>query len=161
MIAKYWVLNEQYINDEIKIFKNLTHNTNYEISNKVITDRFLELHHDDILDKFENKTYRKTYISEAREEFLDEAYNRYEILSDVMIEESEKAVERAYMTWLEHYDRLKLLQMLNDIHQLDQDMDVDLELPADMPDYTKMDDKYSSSDQELDVHRQSRAHVIV
>ena len=66
------------------------------------------------------------------------------------------------MDWLEHYDRIKLLQLLNDAHELDKNMDVELELPADMPDYTKMDDKYTSKDQQdLNVHMPNGSHVKV
>ena len=57
MISKYWVLNENLINDEIKIFKNLTHKSNYELSNRVIRDRFLDLHDESFLERFDNKSY--------------------------------------------------------------------------------------------------------
>lgn len=71
------------------------------------------------------------------------------------------------MDWLEHYDRIKLLQLLNDAHELNKHMDVELELPADMPDYSKMDDKYTSKDQQdlldryRDVHMPNGSHVKV
>jgi len=41
MVSMYWVLNENLINTEIRIFKNMTQKTNYELSNKVIVERFM------------------------------------------------------------------------------------------------------------------------
>ena len=66
MVSMYWVLNENLINTEIRIFKNMTQKTNYELSNKVIVERFMQLHNETFLQKFDNKTYRRTYIKEAR-----------------------------------------------------------------------------------------------
>lgn len=136
MISKYWVLNEYWINSEIKIFKNLTHRTNEELSNKVIVDRFLELRDETFQKKFDDKEYRRTYIKEARQQFLDKAIDQYMLLKNVMIKDAEKGIEEAYMSWLEHYDRLRLLNQLNDVHELNLNSDIKIELPADLPDYT-------------------------
>lgn len=83
----------------------------------------MDLHKESVLEKMNNKTYRKTYITEARQEFLDEALDQYLYLSNVMVKDSEGDVEKAYISWLEHYDRIKLLKELNDIHELNKNMD--------------------------------------
>lgn len=59
------------------------------------------MHNKDVLEKLQNKTYRKEFLHDARMEFLDEALERNQHLESTFIDQATEKIRTAFNDWVE------------------------------------------------------------